>query len=74
MSKDIARAASKGQGLTVAKRRQELKEYEEEVEKEKENLTDCKSKSDQVITRLKKVDEKLEKLGVSSQSIESLSK
>ena len=72
--KEIERAAKKGQGITVAKKKRDLEEYEAEVEKEKAVIRGNGGEYEELVERLAKVDEELEELGVSSPSIDTLRK
>ena len=72
--KEIERAAKRGQSITVSKKKADLKDYEEEIEKEKEVIKENKEKCQELEERLVKVDAELDMMGVLGPSVDSLRK
>lgn len=72
--KEIERAAKKGQGISVSKKKQDFEDYKEEMRKEEKVIAENSEKCKELVERLSKADEQLKIYGVSSPPVDSLSK
>lgn len=70
--KEIEKAAKKGQTLTVSKKKQELDEYKQEMDKDNESNAENCQKLEKMMASVKIVNDKLDEFGVTMPEVDSL--